>query len=93
MPNLLRENPRNFVQINPQDAARLDIRKQQRIRVKTRRGELIVAAEVTDKVKNGVLWMPFHFSSEPTNVLTNSAFDPVCKTGEYKACAARIEKA
>lgn len=91
--NLLREYPRNFVEINPADAKKVDIKSQgSRVRVKTRRGELVVAAEITNKVKEGVLWMPFHFSDEPTNVLTNSAFDPVCRTGEYKACAARLEK-
>lgn len=92
VPNLLREFPRNFVQINPIDAKELGIRKNDLVRVLTRRGELAVAAEVTDKVKAGVLWMPFHFSDEPTNVLTNNAFDPVCKTAEYKACAAKVEK-
>jgi len=91
--NLNREYPRNFVQINPSDAEKLGIKKQARVRVMTRRGELVVAAEVTDKVKAGVIWMPFHFNEEPTNVLTNNAFDPVCKIGEYKACAARVEKA
>jgi predicted molibdopterin-dependent oxidoreductase YjgC len=90
--NLLREFPRNFVQINPEDAEKLEIKKQHKVKVKTRRGELVVLAEITDKVKKGVLWMPFHFSNEPTNVLTNNAFDPVCRTGEYKACAAGIEK-
>jgi len=90
--NLIREYPRNFVQINPSDAKKLGIKKQEEIKVKTRRGELVVLAEITDKVKAGVLWMPFHFSNEPTNVLTNSAYDPVCKTGEYKVCAASIEK-
>ncbi|TAN60236.1 formate dehydrogenase subunit alpha, partial [bacterium] len=90
--NLSREFPRNFVQINLSDAQSLGIKRRERVRVKTRRGELIVEAEITEKVKKGVLWMPFHFSDEPTNVLTNSAFDPVSKIGEYKACAARIEK-
>ena len=90
--NILREYPRNFVQINPADAQRLGIKKQERVMVRTRRGELKVAAQITDKIKPGVLWMPFHFSDEPTNVLTNNAFDPVCRTGEYKACAAKIEK-
>lgn len=90
--NLSREFPRNFVQINPSDAESLSIKRRERVRVKTRRGELTVEAEITEKIKKGVLWMPFHFSDEPTNVLTNSAFDPVSKIGEYKACAARIEK-
>ncbi|OGW94182.1 MAG: formate dehydrogenase subunit alpha [Omnitrophica bacterium RIFCSPLOWO2_12_FULL_45_13] len=91
--NLLREFPRNFVQINSADAENLGIKRRQKVMVKTRRGELTVEAEVTEKIKKGVLWMPFHFSDEPTNVLTNSAFDPVCKIGEYKACAASISKA
>ena len=91
--NLSREHPHNFVQINPEDAKESGVKNKGRVKIKTRRGELVVAAEITDKVKKGVLWMPFHFSNEPTNVLTNSAFDPVCKTGEYKACAASIERA
>lgn len=90
--NLRREYPNNFVQIHPDDAKRLNIKRQQKVRVKTRRGELVVSAEVTDKIKKGVLWMPFHYTDEPTNVLTNSAFDPVCRTAEYKACAASIAK-
>ncbi|MDO8748784.1 MAG: formate dehydrogenase subunit alpha [Candidatus Omnitrophota bacterium] len=90
--NLNREYPRNFVQINSTDAQRLGIKNKLRVRVKTRRGELEVSAEVTDKIKAGVIWMPFHFSEAPTNVLTNNAFDPVCRIGEYKACAARVEK-
>ena len=89
--NLNREYPRNFVQINPVDAQKLGIKNKIKVKVKTRRGELVVAAEVTDKIKAGVIWMPFHFSEAPTNVLTNNAFDPVCRIGEYKACAAKIE--
>ncbi|OGW82898.1 MAG: formate dehydrogenase subunit alpha [Omnitrophica bacterium RIFCSPLOWO2_01_FULL_45_10] len=90
--NLLREFPRNFVEINPDDAKAIGIRSNAKVKVVTRRGELVVSAQVTDKVKRRVIWMPFHYSNEPTNVLTNSAFDPVCRTGEYKACAAKIEK-
>jgi len=90
--NLNREYPRNFVQINQVDAQKLGIKNKIKVKVKTRRGELIVAAEVTDKIKAGVIWMPFHFSEAPTNVLTNNAFDPVCRIGEYKACAAKVEK-
>jgi anaerobic selenocysteine-containing dehydrogenase len=40
----------------------------------------------------GVIWMPFHYPDKLTNILTNDAFDPISKIGEYKACAARIEK-
>jgi formate dehydrogenase alpha subunit len=47
---------------------------------------------VGEKVRPGALWMPFHFIEAPTNRLTNDAFDNVTRTGEYKCCAARIEK-
>jgi len=59
----------------------------------TRRGQVVVRAHVARKVRPGVVWMPFHFVESSTNLLTNNAFDTVTKTGEYKACAARLEKA
>jgi anaerobic selenocysteine-containing dehydrogenase len=36
--------------------------------------------------------MTFHYKESPVNELTNSAFDPVTKTAEFKVCAVRIEK-
>ena len=37
--------------------------------------------------------MPFHFVESSTNFLTHDAFDNVTRTAEYKACAAKVEKA
>ena len=53
----------------------------------------LVRAHVADKVRPGALWMPFHFVETATNRLTNDAFDNVTRTGEYKCCAAKVEKA
>ena len=61
-------------------------------KVSTRRGKLTVKARVSDRVKEGVMWMPFHYVEAPANLLTNDAFCPIARTGEYKACAARLEK-
>jgi anaerobic selenocysteine-containing dehydrogenase len=88
-----REFPRMFVQIHPADAQTLGIRRTDKVRVSTRRGELVVAPDITDRVKRGVLWMPFHFAEAPANLLTNDAFCPIARTGEYKVCAAKAEKA
>ena len=60
-------------------------------RVITRRGAVVVAARVGDKVRPGALWMPFHFVEAPTNLLTNDAFDNITRTAEYKCCAASVE--
>jgi formate dehydrogenase alpha subunit len=83
----------NFVEMHHEDAERLGIADGGAARVTTRRGSVAVRAHVGDKVRPGALWMPFHFAETATNRLTNDAFDNVTRTGEYKACAARVEKA
>jgi predicted molibdopterin-dependent oxidoreductase YjgC len=87
------KDPENFVEMHVDDAAALGIADKDMVRVSTRRGEVVVRARVARKVRAGALWMPFHFAESNTNLLTNDAFDTVTRTGEYKACAARIEKA
>jgi formate dehydrogenase alpha subunit len=86
-----REYPFMFVEVNDKDAERLQIRDMDDCSVSTRRGRLTVKARVSDRVKQGVLWMPFHYVEAPANLLTNDAFCPIARTGEYKACAAKLE--
>ncbi len=83
----------NFVEMHASDAERLGIGDGGPARVTTRRGSVVVRAHVSDKVRPGCLWMPFHFLETATNRLTNDAFDNITRTGEYKACAARVERA
>ena len=89
----LQKSPENFCEVNPADAKKIGVKDGDRIKVMTRRGELTVKANVGDKVMAGRLWMPFHYPESPTNVLTNSAFDNITRTAEYKVCAAKISKA
>jgi formate dehydrogenase major subunit len=74
------------------DADRLNIENGEKIRVKSRRGEVTVRANVTPEVPQGLVWMAFHFREGNANWLTHAAFDPSTLTAEYKACAVRIEK-
>ena len=69
--------------VSPEDARVMEITDGEMVRVKAR---------VTDQVPTGMVWMAFHFREACANWLTNPAFDPVCRTAEYKACAVRIEK-
>ena len=89
---LNREFPFMFVEVNKTDADRLGIKDMAECKVITRRGELRVKALTGDRVKKGVLWMPFHYADSPANLLTKDAFCPISRTGEYKACAAKLEK-
>lgn len=81
--------PENYVQISPEDAAKLSIKDGQSVKVSTRRGELTVKAKIFPIVP-GVIWMPMHYSESPTNILTNDAVDPASGITEVKACAARV---
>ncbi len=84
--------PECFCEISTADAEKLGLKNGDEVKVTTRRGELIVKASVGDRVKEGRLWMPFHFPKTPANLLTNDAFDNITRTAEYKVCSARISK-
>ena len=85
-------NSRELVNINPEDASRLNISDGEEVHISSRRGDFNVEALVTGKCPPGVVSMTFHFYETPTNVLTNSAIDPVAKIPETKVCAVRIKK-
>jgi formate dehydrogenase alpha subunit len=82
--------PRNRVWVNPADAERLGVEEGQEVAVQSRRGAIRLEARVTDKVGEGVVFVPFHFGESPANALTNPAMDPVAKIPELKVAAVRI---
>ena len=90
--DLNRISGRSFVEINPADAAKWGIESGARVKVESRRGEVVVDALVTDRVDAGVIFMPFHFGDGAANRLTNDVLDPTAKIPEYKVCAARVER-
>lgn len=84
--------PEGVVEINPADAASLKITDGDKVKVISRRGEVITKAKVTRKSPPKVVYMDFHFAESAANVLTNTALDPVAKIPELKVCAVRIER-
>ena len=89
---LLEAYPEALVEISPEDAAKIGLNGHQAVRVRSRRGEMVARAVVTDRVAPGVVFGNFHFPG-PGNVnnLTIGALDPVAKIPEYKVCAVAIE--
>jgi formate dehydrogenase major subunit len=85
------EVPESYIQINTLDAKELGIKQHEKIKVKSRRGETITIARVTDDVAPKVLYMPMHFDQGANN-LTNTALDPLSKMPELKHCAVAVEK-
>ena len=88
-PSLLERDFELYVEINPEDATTLKVRHGDMVKVKTVRGETEARARVTDKVKPGMAFMPFHWQG--TNIITSDALDPVARIPEYKMAACRIE--
>jgi formate dehydrogenase alpha subunit len=81
-----------LVEMNPQDALRLGFEDGELIEVKSRRGAVRARTRTTEKSPAGVVFMTFHFSETPTNVLTNPALDPIAKIPELKVCAVKLNK-
>ncbi|RLB62740.1 MAG: formate dehydrogenase subunit alpha, partial [Deltaproteobacteria bacterium] len=86
-----REERHAFVQVNPEDAKKHQITERQQLRISSRRGSITVAAQLTDRVPPGQVFIPFHFAEGAANVLTNNALDPESGIPEFKVCAVRIE--
>ncbi|MCK5224220.1 molybdopterin-dependent oxidoreductase, partial [Candidatus Calescamantes bacterium] len=85
-------SPTGYVEIQLDDAADLGISNGDRVEVKTRRGCVETNAKVTENIEPGWIFMPFHFSEAPANMLTIDELDPVAKIPEFKVCAAAVRK-
>ncbi|HUF39058.1 MAG TPA: formate dehydrogenase subunit alpha [Anaerolineales bacterium] len=84
--------PETLVEISPEDALKIGLNGKQKVRVRSRRGEVVARAVVTDRVAAGVVFGNFHFPGEQNvNNLTIAALDPIAKIPEYKGCAVRVE--
>jgi len=81
-----------MVMISAQDADDLGIENGERVKVSSRRGEIVTPAFVTKRIGKGTIYIPFHYREAAANVLTNPVYDPVAKIPEYKACAAKVSK-
>ena len=85
--------PGSFVEISPQDADKYGIEDGAAVTVASRRGEIEVQVQISDKAVTGTVFIPFHYAEAAANKLTNAALDPVSGIPEYKVCAVRVSKA
>ena len=91
-PSLNKEVEEGFAEINPRQAKELGIRQGEKIKVLSRRGEIEIKADLSDRMERNTIFIPFHFVESAANRLTNPAFDPIAKIPEFKVCAVKIEK-
>lgn len=94
---LNRLNPGPFVEIHPDDAARLQICDDDSVEIASRRGRAVLPAVITDRVRPGDCFAPFHWNDSfgeylSINAVTNDAVDPVSYQVEFKACAVTLTR-
>ena len=90
--NLDALRPHELAEVNPADAGELGVGEGDQVRVTSRRGSIVTRITVTDRVPPGTVFMTFHYAESPVNELTNSAYDPITKTAEFKVSAVRLER-
>ena len=90
-------NPGPFVELHPQDARELGIAEGDSVEVASRRGRAVLPAVVTDRVRPGNCFAPFHWNDLfgeylSVNAVTSDAVDPVSFQPEFKVCAVSLAK-
>lgn len=79
--------------LSPEDALRLGVAEGERVRIRSRRGEVVAPVHVDESLRPGLTFMTFHFPEQvATNVLTIDAHDPKSGTAEFKATAIRVDR-
>ncbi len=98
VPRLYSHEPEPRIEIHASDLHRRSWQEGQLMRVKSRRGEIVLPLAVSEAVKPGQSFVAMHWgarslSHDGINALTIPAFDPVSKQPELKHAALRIEPA
>ncbi|MFB8180579.1 molybdopterin-dependent oxidoreductase [Streptomyces sp. NPDC055966] len=90
-------DPGPFVEVHPEDADRLGLADGDSVEVASRRGRAVLPAVVTDRVRPGCCFAPFHWNDLfgeylSVNAVTNDAVDPLSFQPEFKMCAVALTK-
>nr|WP_298143213.1 nitrate reductase [uncultured Pseudomonas sp.] len=83
--------------LHPDELRRRRLQSGDLIKVRSRRGSLIVPVQADDSVRSGQAYLPMHWGDRflkglGTNVLTQPAFDPLSKQPELKHAGIEVEK-
>ena len=76
----------------PKDAEKRDLSTGDIGRLYSGRGEVALKIEVTDKVKEGIVFTTFHFPEHMVNMVTGHGKDEETMCAEYKVSSVEIQK-
>lgn len=89
-------NPGPFVEIHPEDARRFAVKPGQKLQIRSLRGKAVLPTTITDRVKPGQCFVPFHWNDVfgtdlAINAVTSDAVDPVSFEPECKFTAVALQ--
>jgi len=95
--SLMMAEPEPVLELHPQDAEAYGLQDGELALVESRRGKATLKCSVTEKIRKGAVFLPFHWGrllaeSGRANFLTKEAIDPYSQQPEFKACAVRVSK-
>lgn len=90
-------NPGPFIELHPDDASRLGIKDKDPVEVRSLRGCAVLPAVVTERVREGNCFAPFHWNDVfgenlAINAVTNDAVDLISQQPEFKFCAVALQR-
>jgi formate dehydrogenase major subunit len=86
-------DPREPLDLHPDDATRLCLAEGELVDVTSRRGRVTFPVHVTDTVAPGQVFTTFAFPDHPTNTLTSDHADTTTGCPEYKVTAVALRPA
>nr|WP_064495446.1 nitrate reductase [Pseudomonas chengduensis] len=83
--------------LHPDELRRRRLQDGDLIKLRSRRGSLILPVQTDESVRPGQAWLPMHWGDRflkglGTNVLTQPAFDPLSKQPELKHAGVEVDK-
>ena len=87
-------SPEAYAELNRADAQELGVKSGDRVKLVSRRGELVIPIQVDGRGKTprGSVFVPFFDESRLINELTLDAMDNLSKEPDYKKCSVRVER-
>ncbi|MBV4539530.1 bifunctional nitrate reductase/sulfite reductase flavoprotein subunit alpha [Pseudomonas vlassakiae] len=97
VPALNKLEPGPFLEIHPDDAARLGIAEKDLVAIRSRRGQAVLPARISDRVMPGNCFAPFHWNDLigeqlAINAVTCDAVDPLSLQPAFKHCAVALAR-
>jgi formate dehydrogenase major subunit len=81
----------DWLEVHPDDAARLGLEDGDEVTVRSRRGHIELPVRVTSRIEPGHVFTAFHFPEVRTNLLVGDSADVNTSCPEYKVVAVAVE--